>query len=85
MFLHLGSEVRVKKSDIIGVFDLDSISVTQRGREFLRASQNRGEVTAVGVELPKSAVLVKQGANTQLYLSPISCAALLKRFEAAVM
>ena len=34
MYLHLGNDAIVKKSDIIGVFDMDNTTISKRGRKF---------------------------------------------------
>ena len=82
MYLHLGQEVVVRHSDIIGVFDMDNTTVSPHTRDFLRRAENGGQVTYVSMELPKSFTVCapkgKQGDH-QVYISQIAPSTLRKR------
>ena len=80
--LHLGSSVSVAAEDIIGIFDLDNASTAKATREFLRAAEEEGMVSAVGEELPKSfALCCPKGSWPAVYLSPLSPATLQGRLN----
>lgn len=82
MYLHLGCETLARHDEIIGLFDLDTATVSGLSRAFLSAAQGRGEIHALGNELPKSFILAgKPGGATRVYLSPLATATLLKRAE----
>ena len=81
MYLHLGQDTIIRKSDIIGIFDLDTATVMKSTRDFLRAAQVRGEVTAVGEELPKSFVLTIKNNRQRIYLAAMGSNTLQKRLE----
>lgn len=78
MYLHLGQESIVRTRDILGVFDIDTASVSKHTREFLAASEKRGDVVNVTNELPKS-FIVATGRSAGVYISQISAATLKKR------
>ncbi len=84
MYLHIGCETLVRQSEIIGLFDLDTTTVSGVSRTFLNAAQGRGEICPLGNEVPKSFVLTEKHGAAKVYLSPLTSATLLKRTEAEV-
>ena len=80
MYLHLGQDVVVRNKDMLGIFDLDNTSHSHITREFLKTAENEGRVTDISGELPRSFVVVTD-KKTTVYLSQISPATLLRRFE----
>ena len=59
MFLHIGNGVTVRKRDIIGIFDLDTASMSSDTKRFLREAEKKELLRdASGGELPRSFVLV---------------------------
>lgn len=81
MYLHLGQSVVVRDSDIIGVFDLDLTSQSYITREYLARAEKAGNVINVSEEIPKSYILCDDGKNERLYISQLSTATLLRRWE----
>lgn len=82
MYLHLGQDTVIRTDEIVGIFDLDTSTVSKRTREFLTKAEKAGRVVNVSMELPKSFVLcAKKGKGEfhTLYISQISSATLLKR------
>ncbi len=79
MYLHLGQEVLIRKSDIIGIFDLDKATVSKRSRMFLAAKEREGKVVYVTTDLPKSFIVCESGGESVVYISQISAQTLLKR------
>ena len=79
MYLHLGQDTIVRKSDVIGIYDLDNCSGSHITREFLAKAERAGQVVGIAEELPKSFVLVTSGGKTTVYLSQLSTATLQKR------
>ena len=79
MYLHLGEGAVVAERDIVGIFDLDTATVSTDTRSYLRHLQDEGRVRAVGTELPKSFIVVMEDGKELLYTSQISSATLLKR------
>ena len=99
MYLHLGNEVTAKDDDIIGIFDLDTSTVTRPTNTFLSKMQKENHVVNVSMEhLPKSFVLAGKPAHsmregrkaardarrdTKVYISPLASSTLKKRAEKA--
>ena len=81
MYLHLGQETVVKNEDIIGLFDLDTSTVSKHTRDFLAFCEKRGEVVSVTDELPKTFVITNdpKTKKTKVYISQISTSTLQKR------
>lgn len=58
MFLHIGNSATVRKKEIIGIFDLDTASMSSDTRCFLREAEKKGFLLdAAGGELPRSFIV----------------------------
>ena len=80
MYLHLGQDIIVLQSNVVGIYDLDNCSASHITREFLAKAERAGEVVGIAAEeLPRSFVLVKDRDKTTVYLSQLSTATLQKR------
>ena len=79
MYVHLGVDSVVKEDDIIGIFDLDSTTVSKHTRKFLNEEEKQKKVINVSFELPKSFVLCGEKKNTLVYISQLSSSTLYKR------
>lgn len=81
MYIHLGQEKVVRTSDVVGIFDLESTTISQRSRDFLTKAEKKGNVVTVSYELPKSFILCseKKTKKTTVYISQISSQTLQKR------
>ena len=66
--------------DLIGIFNLETTTISPRGREFLDYAQKNGAVVSLSDELPQSYVLADSPVDT-VYLSELSPAALRKRAQ----
>ena len=44
MYIHLGRDYVLNDRDIIGIFNLETTTITPRGREFLNYAQKNGAV-----------------------------------------
>ncbi len=80
MYLHLGQDTVVKISEVVGIFDLETSTVSKITREYLAKAEKQGRVINVSMEMPKTFVLCKDSRkNTVVYISQISSSTLLKR------
>ncbi len=75
MYLHLGQDVIVHTREILGIFDLDTASLSKHTRDYLARAEKGRRVVNVSLELPKSFIVTGE----RVYISPISAATLLKR------
>lgn len=83
MVIHLGQDTVIREQDVIGIFDLDSTTISKHTRNFLENKQKKGMVETVSFELPKSFLLVGQRnkRDAKVYISQLSSSTLLKRWE----
>lgn len=80
MFLHLGQDIVIRMKDVIGIFDLETSTISGTTRDYLAAAQKSGQVVSISDEMPKSFVLCRDShGKTTVYTSQISTATLLKR------
>lgn len=84
MYLHLGNEKVVRYKDILGVFDIETSSISKITRDYLSNAQNKGNIINVTNELPKSFIVCsnpKEKSKYNVYISQISSITLLKRLN----
>ncbi len=80
MYLHLGLDKVITFDDILGIFDLDTSTVSKNTRDYLARAQTAGEVENVCKDLPKSFIVCLDGkGKRKIYISQISSSTLLKR------
>lgn len=79
MYIHLGQETVVKEDEIIGIFDLDSTTISKHTRKYLSLAEKKKETVNVSYELPKSFVVCCKNKKRKVYISQISSATLYKR------
>lgn len=84
MYIHLGRDYVLNDRDIIGIFNLETTTITPRGREFLNYAQKNGAVVSLSDELPQSYVLADGAVADTVYLSELSPAAMRRRAEKMV-
>ena len=79
MFLHIGNGKSVRKKDIIGIFDLDTSTVSKISRDFINKNQREGKVVYNDDDLPRSFLLLKEKEGVRVRLSRISTSGLKQR------
>ena len=79
MYLHIGQDTVVRMCDIVGIFDIDTTSISPITREYLRKAQESGTVVNVTEDLPKSFVVCRDSGSVKVYISQISSTTLFKR------
>ena len=77
MYLHLGSDVSVHVDDIIGIFDIEKVTVEKYMNEYLSYCQKNGKIYYVSLNMPKSIIV----CSDIVYISNVSCLTLKKRAE----
>ncbi len=78
MFIQLGGDCCVLSKHIVGVFDLDKITVKKAAREYINRAEKEGSLIYADIyELPKSLIVTKDIS----YLSPLNTATVLKRIK----
>ena len=82
MFLHLGNNFIVNTKEIIGIFDIENTSVSKITKDFLNELSKKKRVISCTYEMPKSFIVCLDNDFTEkVYISQMSCATLLKRFN----
>lgn len=57
MFFYITPTCPIDKEEIIGIFDMDSATVSADTRKFLRQREKKGTLTSTARDIPKSFVL----------------------------
>ena len=81
MFLHVGNNKTIKKSSVIGIFDMDNATVSATTRRYLTRMQKEGRVEIAVEEIPKSFVLYTDDDGYRVCISQISSSVLLSRLH----
>lgn len=79
MYLHIGNDVIVKISDIVGIFDIENTTTGKNTGHLLDRAQKEGRVVNVTYEMPKSFVICMQDGEEKVYVCQMSAATLRKR------
>ena len=81
MYLHIGNGVSVKEKDIIGIFDLDTSTVSKTTKKFLNKKAKEGSLEYTDEDLPRSFVLCSDNKKYNVKLSRISSIGLKQRID----
>ena len=79
MYIHLGNEMVVSEKDIVGIFDLETTTISKHTRKFLEIAEKQKQVINVSYELPKSFIVTSKNQDKKVYISQISTITLQKR------
>ncbi len=79
MYIHLGNEMVVNEKDIVGIFDLETTTISKHSRKFLEIAEKQKQVINVSYELPKSFIITSKNNENKVYISQISTNTLQKR------
>lgn len=77
MYLHIGSNIILKKEEIIGIFDYKEMRENKISSKFLEKIENN--IITNGTQIEKSIILTNENGIMKGYLSNISSITLLKR------
>ena len=81
MYIHLGNDVVVSESSVVGIFDIENTSISPATKEFFTAAQKNNRVVYVTDDLPKSFVVCTEGDGYTVYICQVAPATMLKRAE----
>ena len=80
MYLHVGQNTVISNGEIIGIFDMETSTLSQTTRQVLARAEKEGKVVNVSMEMPKSFLLCQnEKGEMTCYITQISTATLLKR------
>lgn len=80
MYLHIGNNVLIRKDEVIGIFNINSLIEDIKGKKFYNEVRQRPDVQDISGGKHSSIVL----AATAVYISRISSATLLGRSGSTV-
>lgn len=72
MYLHVGNGKSIKKKNIIGIFDIDNVTVSKNGKNFINRMEKAGLVEYDYTDIPRSFVLSCDNGISKVILSRIS-------------
>lgn len=85
MYLHIGNGITVRKKSIIGIFDLDSSTVSAVTKRYINKNEKEGNIIYGDSDLPRTFVLHEEGLGEEkkykIKLSRISSQGLKIRAE----
>lgn len=79
MYLHLGENTVVRTDSIIGIFDMDTSTISKWTKDYLSNATKNKRVINVSMELPKSFVVCNENNEIKVYVNQISSQTLMKR------
>jgi len=79
MFLHIGGDYVIGMKNIIGIFDIETTTVSKDTKEFLKIAEEEGFIESISYDLPKSFIITETDKKSKIYLTPISSVTLNKR------
>ena len=75
MYLYLGSDIVVDDKEILGIFDIEKVTVDRYMKDYLSFLQKKGCIYYVSLDMPKSIIV----CENIVYISNVSCDTLKKR------
>ena len=81
MYLHIGNGESVKIEEIIGIFDMDTSTVSSITKKFINENQKKGFVEYKDTDIPRAFILIEKKGKQKVLLSRISTVGLKQRAE----
>ena len=82
MYLNIGNQISVRKSSIVGIFDLDNATWSRWTRDLLSRAQRAGQVVNGAEEdIPNAFVLCEENGKQTVYLTALTAPTLQRRVE----
>lgn len=82
MYLHIGNNRNIRVSQIIGIFDADSATVSEVTKKYLSSFDRNHSVAFASEEIPKSFILYRdRDGKIRIFFSQLSPASLLNRIS----
>ena len=85
MYLHIGNGITIRKNKVIGIFDLDSSTVSSITKKYINKNEKEGNIGYGDSDLPRTFILHEEGEGEsksyKIKLSRISSQGLKQRAE----
>lgn len=79
MYIHIGQDFIIPEQSIVGIYDMDTATLSKHTRKFLSEMEKNGAVVSLFEDLPRACIHCVEGGESVLYLTQLSPAALQKR------
>ena len=85
MYLHIGNGVSIKDCDVIGIFDLDTATVSKITKKYISENERLGRVEYTDFDLPRSFIVCgNKRTGYKVKLSRISTLGLRQRADGEI-
>lgn len=81
MYLHIGNGESIKEREILGIFDLDTATISKHTKKYISNLQKKGFVEYTDFDLPRSFLVYGKKGNMRVKLSRISSPGLNQRID----
>jgi len=81
MYIHIGNGESVRTEDIVGIFDLDTATVSSISKKYISENEKKGRVEYSDYDLPRAFIVTKKGKKEKIILSRISTVGLKMRID----
>ena len=85
MYLHIGNGITIRKKRVIGIFDLDSATVSSITKKYINKNEKEGKIVYGDSDLPRTFILHEdengESGSYKIKLSRISSQGLKQRAE----
>ncbi len=81
MFVNPGNDISIKKTEIIGIFNMDTATVSPVTKDFLKNAEKELKVVYAGKRMPESFVVADNGISESVYISSFTADTLVNRTE----
>ena len=81
MYLHIGNGKSIKTDSVIGIFDLDTATVSKITKKYISSKEKEGKVEYTDYDLPRAFILSSDSDGEAVKLSRISSVGLRQRIE----
>ncbi len=72
MYVHIGADFVLHKNDILGIFDLDSIYLSESVKVHLKNLEEDNRLINISDDIPKSVIFAFFGGEEVAYMSPLN-------------
>lgn len=81
MYLHIGNDIVIKKDQLIGIFNYETLIQNENLKKLFEKIEKEGKIIDISDGNEKSIILIQQGLKWVVYISNISSNTLAKRNE----
>lgn len=81
MYISIGGDMAVRDQSVIGIFDLDGCSMSQKTMEYLQNAEKNGVLLNVTEDIPKTFLVTEEYGMEKVYFTQLSAATLEKRTD----